>query len=391
METIVRTLRPRKAFNILYVANFFFAFHLFFVVYISSSFLNTYVEEGLMGLVWIIGSIFGVGALILISKILRVFGNYKIIITLTFLEFLIFLGLAFIQNVYAIVLLFILQLAVYPLILFNIDVFLETYTKDEGKTGGIRGMVLTIVNSALIIAPFLAGLVLTNGDYWKIYLISAIFLIPFLFFVLKLKTFKDPDYLDTKVWQTWLSIKKNKNIYGTLMAQFMMRFFFSWMVIYLPVYLHNHIGFEWTEIGMMFAIMLLPFALLEYPAGKIADMWLGEKELLIAGFILIALFTIPLSLITAANFILWSTVLFMTRVGASFVEIMTESHFFKYVDGDDNDIISFFRITRPAAYVVGPVVASLSLIFLDIQFIFLVLGVIMLYGIRYSLMLKDTR
>ena len=175
------------------------------------------------------------------------------------------------------------------------------------------------------------------------------------------------------------------------MAQFILRFFFAWMVIYMPIYLHVHIGFSWSEIGIMFAIMLLPFALLELPAGKIADRWLGEKEILSAGFLIAALFTILVSFITSNNFFIWTATLFMMRVGASLIEIMTESYFFKHVQGDDNNIISFFRITRPAAYIIGPIVASIALIFLDLRFIFIILGLILFSGLYYSFRIEDTK
>lgn len=391
METFARKLKRGEVFGLLYVASFVLAFHLFFVVYINSSFISTLIKEQFIGAVWIIGSLLGIGALVLISGALRAFGNYRVLVVLTILEFFIFLGLAFIQNTALIIALFIGYLIVYPLILFNLDIFLESYTKDESKTGSIRGTILTIVNTALIIAPLLAGFILTNGDYWKVYLISALFLIPFLFLISKFRTFTDPPYHNMKVRSTWLRIKRDKNIYNILMSQFTLRFFFAWMVIYMPIYLHGHIGFTWSEFGILSSIMLLPFALFELPAGKLADNWLGEKELLCAGFVIAAFFTAFVPFITTANFLIWAIVLFMMRVGASLIEITTESYFFKHVKGDDNNIISFFRMTRPVAYVVGPIVGTIALYFLDFGFIFLFLSALLLYSLRYGFAIKDTR
>lgn len=391
MKQLMRKAGRGEVFGLLYLASFLLAFHLFFVVYINSSFLSTLIAEKFIGGVWIIGSIFGVGALLGASRALKKFGNYRVIIALTLLEFFIFIGLAFVTEPLLLVLLFIAYLVIYPVILFNLDIFLESFTEKENRTGGIRGTVLTIVNTALIIAPLLAGLILTNGDYWKVYLISAAFLIPFLYLISRFRSFVDPPYQHLRVQQTLHCVWKNKNTYFIFMAQFIMRFFFAWMVIYMPIYLHNHIGFNWTEIGIMFAIMLLPFALLELPAGKIADKWTGEKELLSAGFIIAAIFTTAVPFITSASFFVWTAILFMMRVGASLIEIMTESYFFKHVDGDDNNTISFFRMTRPIAYVIGPAVASIALLFIELQFIFLILGIILLYGVRYSVAIQDTR
>ena len=63
------------------------------------------------------------------------------------------------------------------------------------------------------------------------------------------------------------------------------------MVIYTPIYLHEHIGLPWSDIGIIFTIMLLPFVLFEFPAGKLADGKWGEKEPPIIGIILIAVST----------------------------------------------------------------------------------------------------
>ena len=159
----------------------------------------------------------------------------------------------------------------------------------------------------------------------------------------------------------------------------------------MPIYLIGHIGFSWAEFGIMTFIVLIPFALFELPAGKIADRLLGEKELLALGFFIAALFTGFLSFIDTNNFIFWASVLFTIRVGASLIEIMTESYFFKHVNSSDNNTISFFRMMRPAAYIAGPIIATIALVFLSFQHIWLVLGFILLYGLRYAFAIQDTR
>lgn len=81
----------------------------------------------------------------------------------------------------------------------------------------------------------------------------------------------------------------------------------------------------------------------------------------------------------------------MTRIGASAVEVMTESYFYKHVGPQDIHIISFMRTIRAAAYIIGPIIGSLVLAFMNERFLFLVLGIIMLAAIPHSLSIKDTR
>ncbi len=61
------------------------------------------------------------------------------------------------------------------------------------------------------------------------------------------------------------------------------------------------------------------------------------------------------------------------------------------VDGSLADTISLFRVARPATYIATAAVATLTLEFLPLQWSFLVLALVMLWGLRYALTLKDTR
>ncbi|MDP6387794.1 MAG: MFS transporter [Candidatus Pacebacteria bacterium] len=389
--THLRKSGKKNIFTAIYAVGFLSAFHVFIIVYINSSFLNQYISEEFVGMLYIIGSLITISTLTIIPYILRRFGNYLTLVTFTLFEILIILGMAFIKEAMIVIPLFIAHWVIFQIIFINIDIFLETYQKKESDTGSTRGIFLTIINSSLIFSILIVGLILTNEDYWKIYLISAGVLLPFLFIIFtKFRNFKDPVYENFKIWRTFKKFKADRNISNIFMAQFILKFFFSWMVVYMPIYLHDYIGFNWQQIAAIFFIMLLPFILIEIPAGKIADRWIGEKELLLAGFIIMALSTMVIPFIGTASFILWTTILFVTRIGASLVEIMTESYFFKHVKGDDANIISFFRMTRPLAYIAGPIAAIIALQFFPFQYIFLVLGIIMFLGLKYSLALKDT-
>lgn len=393
MESLItRFFRKNNSFTTIYTATFLVAFHVFLMVYINSSFLNQFVSEKYVGLLYIIGSLSSITAIIILPTILRLFGNYFTLILLTIFEIFILLGLAFIQKATIILPLFIAHLVVFQIMLINIDIFFETFQKKETDTGSKKGIALTIINLGLILSVLTAGFILKNNDFWKIYLISALIMIPFFIIILtRFRKFKDPVYSNLKTTNTIKKIRENKNIKNIFIAQFFLKFFYSLMVIYMPIYLHDHVGFSWPEISIMFTIMLLPFVLLEIPAGKIADKWLGEKEILLIGFIITALFTIIISFISIPSFLLWTAILFLTRIGASLIEISTESFFFKHVKGDDASIISFFRMTHPLAYVVGPIIAIITLQFMPYQYIFLVLGIIMLIGIKYALSITDTK
>jgi MFS family permease len=164
------------------------------------------------------------------------------------------------------------------------------------------------------------------------------------------------------------------------------------MVIYAPLYLYNIIGLSWSEIGIIFTIMLTPFVILEYPLGVIADKYLGEKEILMLGFGIAGTATIVFGTLgESVPLAAWGFVLFLTRVGASMIESMTEIYFFKKITDRNTNIISVFRNTIPVAYTIAPIIASVLLFRLPYQALFVILGFICWMGIFLSLRIHDTR
>jgi len=380
-----------KMLSAVYLGSLLLAFHWYIILYINSSFLTSFVSESKVGLIYTIGSFLNLLFLLFIPKILKRTGNYRFIVFAITAEALSILGLALVDNIYLAIPLFILHQAVVPLILFSLDVFLEKYSPDENTTGGSRGIFLTLGSFALVISPLIASLVLTNGDYWKVYLLSALFLIPLLRLSSVWKNESTDLITNTSILQTFRNLRRNKDLYLIWKSSFVLQVFYAFMVVYLPIYLHEYIGFDWTEIGGILTIMLLPFLLFEIPVGRLADKKFGEKEILSVGFIIGGVATIFLSTLQAPIFWVWALVLFTTRIGASFVEITTESYFFKHVKTSDADLISFFRVARPISFIVAPLITSILLPFLTYSSLFAILGIIMICGVVYSLRITDTR
>jgi len=395
-----------------YLANLFLSFHLYLILYINSSFLQKFFSPIVLGWIYIVGSILNLILLLAAPKLIKKIGIYSLTILFIVLEGLAIFGLSLAHTPVLVALLSVLHLAVIAMIFFGLDIFLEEYSPiDERKTGSIRGTFLTISNVTLVIAPVIAGFILVKGDFSKIYLASFLFLIPLLLTLImglkgkpdfhglipQISTDQIPGIQQSiSVRQTIKRIYTNKNLHGIFMVQFILQFFYAWMVIYMPIHLHQNLGFSWPNIGLIFTIMLLPFALFELPIGKMEDKNLGEKEVMILGFIITALSVAIIPFIREASLIIWAILLFLTRTGASFIEVSAESYFFKHVNSSNSDTISLFRMTRPLSFIVAPIIAASTLFLLNFFSLiyglsFLVLSLIVLYGIRYSLMITDTK
>lgn len=394
MEFILRKVQKAGVFGWLYAASLFHAFHFFSVHYINSSFLERYVSQSDVGLVVAVSSALTVLTVLTTTVFLAVFGNFKTAIAATLVNFLVSLGLGlgFFGDVGWLFVFFAVHTIMIPVTLFTLDVFLESNTRDE-STGSVRGIFLSMGMIAALIAPALSGVLAGDeNNYEAAYLASALFLIPVLVILTaRFRTFTDPIYEVLSPRKMVVAIFHNKNLLHVSMAQFLMRFFFSWYVVYLPIYLNQTVSFSWPEIGIILFIMLIPYILLEYPAGKLADKYFGEKEIMAIGFVLSAASTAALFFFSEPILWVWAAILLLTRAGTALIESMTETYFFKQIDGDDTSILSIFRMLRPLGYMVGPFLAGLLLLIVSIQTLWLILAFIMLCGVFSAYALEDTK
>ncbi len=88
--------------------------------------------------------------------------------------------------------------------------------------------------------------------------------------------------------------------------------------------------------------------------------------------------------------VLWGLLLFFSRVGAALIEIMTETYFFKKTSVSDTGLLSIFRLARPAGIILGSAIGVMSLSLFSFEKLFFILAVIVFFGMKEALHLKDT-
>ena len=390
MDRLLLPFRQSKILNTLFLTNVFISFHYALIIYVNSSLLSNYFTDTQVSALYIIGSILDTILLLNASKILERIGIYKFIFYAICLELLATIGLMVSTNAFLLGTYFLIHVFTISLILFNMDVFVESVST-ENETGSIRATYLTITNIAIVIAPSLVAVAVKGTNFSYVYLLSALFLLPLFKYVKKLQKVDEKPVKHIEVKQTLSEYIKNKDLYNVFICQALLQLFYAYMVIYTPLYLEKYVGFSWSEIGVMFTIMLVPFVIFELPLGELADDKYGEKEFLTIGFVIMGLSTLFMSFITTKVFWIWAVVLFISRIGASFVEISSESFFFKHVNQDKTDVISFFRVSRPLSFMIAPLLATVALQFIPFQYVFIIIGAIMIIGARYSIALTDTK
>ncbi len=365
----------------IFFLGFLLALHLAFTSYINSSFLSAVSGERNVSLIYILGSIVSICVLFFVPVILRKVGEYKFLLGSSLLSSACLILLSSLKNSWGILPIFVFYFTLNTLIIFALDELLQIFSKNSA-TGRIRGLYLTTVNLAWIISQIISGEISSQSSFSTLYLIAcAIMLLFFLIILLNFRNIKDPQYNRVVAWQSFNNFFANKNLVRAYKINFLLQFFYVWMIIYTPIYLHAHLGFDWKEVSIIFTIMLLPFVLIQFPLGNYSDK-IGERKMLMLGFSIASLATLSLFFIQKNEIWIWAIALFCTRIGAAIIEVMSDVYFFRHIKKENDECIAVYRNTAPMAYALAPLAAFMILgLVPSFNFIYLILGALLLYGI----------
>jgi MFS family permease len=373
----------------IFLGGFLFSLHLAFTAYINSSLIANVIGEKNIALVYATASILAILALLFIPKFFSKIGSRKFLIITSTTSALLLLLLSFFRDSLALIPIFIVYLALNTLIIFTIDELLKIYSQSN-STGKIRGFYLTVTSLAWVLAQISSGEILSTLNIGDIYVLASVLVSLFLInAIFKLNKIEEPNYDKSSTRENIKKFFFNKNLRNAYFINITLQFFYSWMVIYTPIYLRNHMYLPWEQIGIVFAIMLLPFVLIQFPMGKYADLH-GEKKMLKLGFLISAIFTFLIFFIQTNNILVWALVLFMTRVGAATIEVMADVHFFKNIKPENEEYIGIYRSAAPIAYTIGPITAFIVFLLIpEFKFIYLVLSCVMIFGIYLASKIKN--
>ena len=380
---------------LLYVALLFLSFHWSLVVYINSSFLGKFFSSSEISVLYACGSVLSLLCFFFAPSILKTIGNYRLTFGFTLLELTALFGMAFAASPGAALFYFLLHFAIVPLLLFNLDILLEgSLGSSEKKTGSVYGLRLSLLTLATAISQLVIGSLIDVGhsSFVFVYILSALCLLPFFGIVhFSCKRFKDPSYIPLSIKNMLTTLRTDIDTRKIVIISFFLQLFFVTMVIYTPLYLSSVIGFSWTEIGSILFVGLCAYVLLEWPIGIIADTYIGEKEMMAIGFVIMAIATSWFAFLSDVSIVLWMLAMFLSRVGASLVEATSESYFFKHAENIDTHKISMFRMANPLASILGALLGSVTLIFIPLNLFFVLVAFLMVPGLFFTLLLKDTK
>lgn len=375
--------------NRMYLVSFLFTLHIALSAYVNSTFLIKFIDEKYVGLTYTLASILTILLLSQSTNILRHMGNKKLTLALLFINMISLVGLITSNNLYLVIPAFIFFLITNSLIFLCLDIFIEHFG-DPKTIGKTRGVFLFFVSLAWMISPLITSYLIRIDGYEAVYLLAflaTIFMTIGLFF--SVKTFKDKIYKRTPFFQTYKYLKTNHHMLAITIINFILQFFYAWMVVYTPIYLHQHIGLTWQQTGIIFTIMLSPFVLFELPIGIMIDKYhIRKRTLLYLGVIIMGLSTLIIPFVLTKSILVWGIILFGTRTGASLIEATSEIYFFTHIKEEDTHLLGVYRDMTHVAYIIAPLMATLIFFFLPFKYLFLILGILIFSGFYYIPRLK---
>lgn len=379
---------------VLYLAGFILSISTNVTAYINSSFLENYVRLEYVGLFFVASNIVTFFGMLYFPYLIKKFNNLLSSKLMMFINIIATGLLVFLSSPFWIFSFFILMWVSANLLWINMDIFVESFTNNK-NTGRVRAIFFTTMNLGWIVSPTIAtNLVLDGDNYRFVYLVSVVFLMLFYLLINRYKKILDRIdiiYQKMRIKQIIKTFWHDKNLRGLYFSSFFLNLFFGLVVVYMPIYLINDIGFSWPTLGVIFSITLIPFILIEIPAGYLADRYWGEIELMNAGFIILTLSLLSFYMIDTASFALWTMVLFFSRVGAALIEAMRESRFFKIVDVEHVSHINFLRTSYPLGYLAASGIGVIIVSFYEVKYIFLFLAILFLLSFYFVNIIKDSK
>ncbi len=382
----------RKLLVVGFVVTLLYSLHFAIPLYVNSIMLGTMFSKAGVSIIIMLAAISALLVTTHLGQTIKKYHNYKTTLMLLFVSIVSTAMIGLVNIPLLVALFYILHFSCVAALFIMVNLYIEEFT-DVDEEGATRGMFLTLLNTGILVAPLVAGGIVNTSGFMGVYIISALCLIPVIFLMRRFYAHvREPKYLNVNYKLAIREALMNKNIYGALVALLALESFYVLMSVYSGIYIVETIGIPLpVYLGVIMPFALIPFVILPYGLGKLADIRTGEKEMMIAGLTMIGLSTIFISFVTSQNPLTWAVVLFIARFGSAMLEAMIFSYFFKRVDRSDIGLVALFGSIRTLAFIFVPLIGSLVFIFIDgLQTVFIFGGIAVLFAIIPVLKIRDT-
>lgn len=375
----------------LFAIGFFFSFCIALAAYVNASYLKTFLSTESVGMVYSATALLTIFILYFFEHIGGKYGVQKTLVASLVISGVSALLLSQQTTQPILIVMFVLMQVGLVITKFSTDILLETHKNSGEGEGTLRGAYLAITNLGWIIAAFTGGYIASINPQYIYGINSVVYITLAVVTLFVISQTKKDVFMGTSILEKIRFTISEKNTKKIVISEFVLQTFYAIMVIFSPLYLREVSGFGYTEIGLIFSIMLVPFAVLQYPLGKIADRKYGEKEMMIVSYIILALSVFTFASIEKHTFFSAAVILFISRIGACTLEVMNDTYFFTTTQ-DYKKTLPILKGMAPLALLLFGTIGSTIATFYSYQTVFISLSVfIVLVSFINIYNLKDTK
>ncbi|MEK6820017.1 MAG: MFS transporter [Nanoarchaeota archaeon] len=275
----------------------------------------------------------------------------------------------------------ILSIAITILITIKITAFgiIVRDKSNKEKVSEDEGVIYSFNNTAWVIGPLIAGLVLIDFGM-PIVFVSSSLLIFISFILFKISNIKDSNIMKKAYGNVFSNLADYFNNKDRVISYILgSGVTFWWVLIYLytPLLMIEN-GLPTSSIGIFLFAAAAPLIVLEYPFSKIAGKF-GAKKLFALGYF-IALIASSMAFVFIEQIYVALGFLVFGSVGLAMLEPTTEAYFFDLLKNkkDENKFYGPYNTAIETGLIVGKLAPAALLLILPFKFIYILFAIILL-------------
>ena len=275
----------------------------------------------------------------------------------------------------------ILSIAITILITIKITAFgiIVRDKSNKEKVSEDEGVIYSFNNTAWVIGPLIAGLVLIDFGM-PIVFVSSSLLIFISFILFKISNIKDSNIMKKAYGNVFSNLADYFNNKDRVISYILgSGVTFWWVLIYLytPLLMIEN-GLPTSSIGIFLFAAAAPLIVLEYPFSKIAGKF-GAKKLFALGYF-IALIASSMAFVFIEQIYVALGFLVFGSVGLAMLEPTTEAYFFDLLKNkkDENKFYGPYNTAIETGLIVGKLAPAALLLILPFKFIYALFAIILL-------------
>ncbi len=168
---------------------------------------------------------------------------------------------------------------------------------------------------------------------------------------------------------------QNRNLVLIYISSFGLYMLFTMQMLYFPLILASF-NVNMGLIGLMVALLILPLILFEIPFTRMSKK-IKTKNYIVMGFVVSSI-AVTLIYFFYSEYAIFA--LFMvSALGAAMIEPFKDAYILKHTPAHKVDVFfGIYKTSQFMGYFIAPVIASVSIVFLGMQGMFLVIGPVLL-------------